>query len=154
MEFVCEKYERERLESLFTSAMRGGFIDYDEIGECRFCEWIPNKQGALIIKNDGRCVVYNNILKAYEFGRSLEILEERHDPSHDDERVFRSQFASRLHERLMLQDMTQEELAIETGLSVGTISNYVNAETKVSFFAVFKITKALRCTAEELMYGK
>ena len=29
MEFVCEKYERELLESLFTSAMRGGFIDYD-----------------------------------------------------------------------------------------------------------------------------
>ena len=154
MEFVCEKYERERLESLFTSAMRGGFIDDDEIGECRFCEWIPNKQGVLIIKTDGRCVVYNNILKAYEFGRSLEILEERHDPSYDDEQVFRSQFASRLYERLMLQEMTQEELAIETGLSVGTISNYVNAETKVSFFAVFKIAKALRCTAEELMYGK
>lgn len=154
MEFVCEKYERERLESLFTSAMRGGFIDYDEIEKCEICEWIPDKQGILITMLNGRCVTYNNILKAYEFGRSLEILEERHDPSHDDEQVFRSQFASRLYERLMLQEMTQEELAIETGLSVGTISNYVNAETKVSFFAVFKIAKALRCTAEELMYGK
>lgn len=154
MEFICEKCDYERLEALFILAMRGCFIDEDEIKECRLCEWIPNKQGVLIIKNDDRCVVYNNILKAYEFGRNLTVLEERHDPSHDDEQVFRSQFASRLYERLMLQKMTQEELAIETGLSVGTISNYVNAETKVSFFSVFKIAKALGCTAEELMYGK
>ena len=37
MEFVCEKYEHERLESLFTSAMRGGFIDRDEIEKCEIC---------------------------------------------------------------------------------------------------------------------
>ena len=154
MEFTCEKRDYERLETLFVAAMRGNFIDEDEIKECRICEWVPEKQGVLIIKNNGRCVVYNNILKAYEFGRSLKILEERHDPSHDDEQVFRSQFASRLYERLMLQEMTQEELAIKTGLSVGTISNYINAETKVSFFAVFKIAKVLGCTAEELIYGK
>lgn len=154
MEFVCEKYEHERLESLFTSAMRGGFIDRDEIEKCEICEWIPDKQGILITMLDGRCVTYNNILKTYGFGHDRAILEERNKPAYDDEQAFRSQFALRLCERLTLQEMTQEELAIETGLSVGAISKYVNAESRASFFSVFKIAKALDCSVEELMYGK
>lgn len=60
-------------------------------------------------------------------------------------------FAKNLREILFDYNMTQRELAEETGLSESTISRYLSRQAVPSIFAIINISYALNCGIDELI---
>lgn len=60
-------------------------------------------------------------------------------------------FGRRLYRRIISQGLTQKELSEKSGLSIITISQYVNGRTTPSFQNVFRLAKVLGCTVNDLV---
>ena len=60
-------------------------------------------------------------------------------------------FAHNLREMLFDCNMSQRELADETGLSESTISRYLSRQTVPSLFAIINIAYALNCDINDLI---
>lgn len=58
----------------------------------------------------------------------------------------------RLYSMMQRKGFTYDDLSEETGISVGTISNYVNGVTSPTLDRLFLIAKALGCRIEDLIY--
>ena len=60
-------------------------------------------------------------------------------------------FGDNLREMLMEANMTQSELANETGLTEAAISNYINKKRIPTLRAIVNIAYALGCDTDELI---
>ncbi len=60
-------------------------------------------------------------------------------------------FANNLRETMFDYNMSQRELAEETGLSESTISRYLNRQAVPSLFAIINIAYALNCDIDDLI---
>lgn len=58
----------------------------------------------------------------------------------------------RLYLRIRRSGMTYDEISKETGISVGTLSNYVNGRTSPTIDNLYLIAKALGCRMDDLIY--
>lgn len=58
----------------------------------------------------------------------------------------------RLYSMMQRKGFTYDDLSEETGISPGTISNYVNGVTSPTLDRLFLIAKALGCRIEDLIY--
>ena len=68
-----------------------------------------------------------------------------------DEQQCREAFAYRLRDWMQIRNHTQWTLAEYTGLSRGTINNYIHAKATPSLTALKKIAQALDCSVTELV---
>lgn len=68
-----------------------------------------------------------------------------------DEKQCREMFAYRLRDWMKIRNHTQWTLAKYTGLSRGTINNYIHAKATPSLVAIKKIAQALDCSVTELI---
>lgn len=60
-------------------------------------------------------------------------------------------FSKKLRELLDYTNMTQTDLAIESGLSNATISNYINCVKMPKVTAIVNLAYALNCSIEDLI---
>lgn len=58
----------------------------------------------------------------------------------------------RLNSMMQRKGFTYDDLSEETGISVGTISNYVNGVTSPTLDRLFLMAKTLGCRIEDLIY--
>ena len=73
------------------------------------------------------------------------------DISEVTEERCRSVLAHNLSERMALKGYSQQNLAEHTGLSKGTIYNYIHGTSTASAIALRKLAMALNCTIDELL---
>lgn len=60
-------------------------------------------------------------------------------------------FSKKLRELLDYTNMTQTDLAIESGLSTAVISRYINCVTMPKASAIVNLAYALNCSVDELI---
>lgn len=68
------------------------------------------------------------------------------------EQEVRDEFSLRLNRLMRLKGITQKDLSDLTGISLYSISKYLNKKVTPSFYAVDRIAKALGCSIEEFRY--
>ena len=56
-------------------------------------------------------------------------------------------------DRLRWCKMTQRELAARTGVTEVTLSRWINGNRQASSYGLYRISKVLNCTMEDLMKG-
>lgn len=61
-------------------------------------------------------------------------------------------FATNLIWAMNMNDVSQKELSIKTGISENAISNYVHENKEPKIINVIKMAKALNCDIRELIY--
>jgi DNA-binding Xre family transcriptional regulator len=91
--------------------------------------------------SDGTVVMYDDLEK------TIRQLPTDHDQTEDD---YRREFSFRLSKLLFHRGMTQEELAVKTGISNVSISNYIQRKATPSSYNVHKIANALGCSMDDL----
>ena len=90
---------------------------------------------------DGTKYLYDDISKG--------VRGQRQGYSHEEaQRVWMREFGTRLGYILRARQMTAKDLAEQTGISVGSISGYINGKNVVSAFSLIKICKVLNASIE------
>lgn len=103
------------------------------------------KFGEIVVElTGGRKVLYNDFDQSARFlpveGYELteeEILEE---------------FSNRLRYLMRLRRITQRDLSEMTGLTQPAISKYVSGRTMPNMHSLYKLSRALDCSVDDLMY--
>ena len=103
-----------------------------------------NSDDILVVMKDGTKYLYDNFLKA------IRMLPKSWDSITDDE--FNKDCCLRLYSMMKRSGMSYESLSEQTGISAATICNYVNGRTSVTMNNLYKISKALGCKPEDLIY--
>ena len=67
-----------------------------------------------------------------------------------DEMTWRKEFTKLLHNKLKCTGITQEQLAVETGISRITINKYLDQRATPSGYHLNLIAEYLRCSVSEL----
>lgn len=111
-------------------------------------DWYPSAHSEIVV------TVENGTRYRYDFfsGRITQLYSVRDDNNeYVDEDDWRIDFASNLYHRMRKAGFINDTLAELTGISSGTISNYVNGRSTPNGHAIYKIAKALKCSVSELM---
>lgn len=99
----------------------------------------------LIYLKDGRTLWYDPILKT---GRLVRM----NGKVTPDEKEWNSHFGISLQRRMRQKGVLQYELSEMTGISVVTLSSYINGKRKPSGHNIALIAQALGCTERDLMH--
>lgn len=112
----------------------------------------------IVIMKNGGAIHYNNLLKCYTYRDTIEELEQflkfdRNKYKEEDE--YRSawslEFAKKLYVKMLKIGINQAELSYRTGISQGSIANYVNGRTVPNIYYAYKIAEVLGCTLNDLV---
>lgn len=96
--------------------------------------------------NDGDFVIYDFIL-----GTSMRTNDPYKKYYPETEEEFRKYFARKLYRMMRYRGFNQDDLSMRTGLSVCSISRYMNGVATPSAFKIKLLAKALRCSVEDLI---
>ena len=111
-------------------------------------KWYPHGELSIIIElADGGAYLYDSIMGSFRYASSLEKLLQ----APEDEEKWRIAFSLRLYRTMRMRGFTQDELAWRVGVSVGSMSNYVNGVRVPSIYTIRKIAKELKCSVDELI---
>lgn len=104
-------------------------------------------EGDLLIAtlNDGTTVCYDDMFN------SISTIKSDGDEELTDLQI-RREFSRRVYRKMLRQGISQKELSEITGLSEVSLSNYLNRKSAPGLQAIYKIAKALNCSADELIY--
>lgn len=93
--------------------------------------------------DNGHYVVYDSLHNTCrEFSKSNELEDEEH---------WRLEFARRLYKMMEHQAISQNTLSEISGISIVTISSYMNGKSTPSLYNAEKLARALRCGVEDLI---
>ena len=111
-------------------------------------DWYPSAHLQIAVKlTDGKYITYDLI---------DDLIGTTYDPhaSNDDlnEELWRNNFAKRLANRMRTSGMTQGRLSDITGISMVTLSKYMNGRAIPSGYNLDRIARALKCSIAELTY--
>lgn len=70
---------------------------------------------------------------------------------HQEESDWRRRFGRQLRSRMNWSGISQEELSKETGISITSLSMYMNGRTVPSIYNAKKIADALACSVDDLL---
>lgn len=121
----------------FVNYFRPNFKEIKDIKQLNLWE-------VLVVMNDGERYIYDDNLRGIRrlpFSWNDITAEE-----------FKKDAYLRMYTIMRHQGLSYEDLAKRTGISSGTISNYVNGRTSPTLDNLFLIAKALGCGLEDLMY--
>lgn len=117
--------------------------NYPELVE-EVSDWYPiNHMEMVVILKNGRRMVYSfigNMVRPY------------HDPEkHNivDEDEWRMEFANRLNKKMRDACMSQYTLSERTGISLVTLSKYMNGKATPSCYNLDRISRAFKCSSSE-----
>lgn len=65
--------------------------------------------------------------------------------------AWKDNFSNGLLDRMNYHGYTQDSLAKEIGVSQKSVSKYLNKKAVPSAYALYRMTKVLRCTADDLV---
>lgn len=97
----------------------------------------------MFITTDGRVGCYDDM------ENTICYIFRDHTNISDDE--YKREFSRRLYKIMANKLITQYELSERTGISQGTISNYVSGKSTPSIVNTIKIIKVLNCLADTLI---
>ena len=109
--------------------------------------WISGHMEITAELKDGSAIKYDGVLRAFRWAENLEKLAAISRPRNESE--WRQQFCLRLWHMMLSKGMTQQDLSIDTGISIGSINQYINGNVVPNAYNVIKIAKALGCTDGE-----
>lgn len=109
--------------------------------------WISGHMEITAELKDGSAIKYDGVLRAFRWAANLEELSAISRPRNEAE--WRQQFCLRLWHVMLSKGMTQQDLSADTGISIGSINQYINGNVVPNAYNVIKIAKALGCTAED-----
>jgi DNA-binding XRE family transcriptional regulator len=119
---------------------------YPELAE-KIIDWYPSGQMEITVKIKG------GEKYLYDWQEQLVYLVHASDEQYAvNEEEWRIRFAKKLQRKLNCLGMTQEALAFNTGISLVTISKYINGKATPSGYNIQRIASALQCSYSELMY--
>lgn len=111
-------------------------------------DWRPRgDMGIRVVMKDGSRYDYNTITKSVRKVQEF-IANDIRDITDE---YCRSALAYNLSERMALKGYSQHTLAEDTGLSKGTIYNYLNQKATATSTALRKMARVLDCTVDELL---
>lgn len=111
--------------------------------------WMANDNDLIVeLKDNEGFYRYDTFARTFTYARRLEDLKRKSDT----EQQWRLEFAKKLFRIMTQQGYTQDELAYRTGISVGTMTNYVNGYTTPTIYKLIKIADELDCTVNDLVY--
>lgn len=121
---------------------------YPEMAES-VIDWYPSGQMEITVKLKGGKIF------EYDWMRKEKIVlydeNKTRETQIKDEYDWRLMFSRKLNHKLYNMAMSQVILALETDISVPTISKYANCKATPSAYNLHKIAKALKCSVSELM---
>lgn len=115
---------------------------YERAVDIRQC----NTFEIIVTLDDGSMLYYDYLEKTFRMALlsnedvGIGLTEER----------WKKEFAVRLRRRMNQKHITQKELSEMAGVSVWSISNYLNCKSVPSAYALRKIAKALDCSIKDL----
>ena len=116
------------------------YLDMCPYVKRHIADWYHRDRFLIVVElKDGRCDTYDGIEKCVRHYRSLEDLNR---PARD-EAEWRMRFATNLYRKMRMAGYSQEELAQETNVSVGTISRYMNGDVAPTAYKLTKIAEVL-----------
>lgn len=111
--------------------------------------WISGHMEITAELKDGSAIKYDGVLRAFRWAENLEELAAISRPRNEAE--WKQQFCLRLWHVMLSKGMTQQDLSVDTGISIGSINQYINGNVVPNAYNAIKIAKALGCTAEEFV---
>ena len=73
-------------------------------------------------------------------------------PDEFPEDRWRIHFARRLYKKMLQRGFDQQELSLRTGISINTISKYMNGHSTPSFYNAYKMANALECSVSDFLH--
>lgn len=135
----------DKYENIWKPVYKNFERDYPQLSD-KMIDWFPSGRLEITVKlNDGTILLYYFIGSriTYIYDQSVQ-MEER------DERHYRESFSRNLKQKMKENGLAQQELSDLTGISVISLSKYMNAKTTPSIYNLYRIAKALRCSTSEL----
>lgn len=89
----------------------------------------------------------------YAASKTVRRVEERPSYDHDEltEESWRSVFADRLKEKMIVKGYSQQTLADYSGISKGSINKYINGDATPTGYTLTKLARVLDCVVAELV---
>ena len=108
-------------------------------------DWYPvGQMRIVVVLEDGRRLVYEFIgNRTYSY----------YDPERkeiNDEETWRQEFTRRLRKKMEYMGYNRDRLSADSGISLVTISKYLNGKATPSGYNLERICRALKCTVFEL----
>lgn len=122
------------------------FARYDPESAKKAVKWYEFERLEIMIElNDGSKILYDFSDKVIRYlGRG--------DREDLDEEHWRMEFAKRLYKRMLYRGINQQALSEKSGISMHTISKYMNGYSTPSFYNADRLAKALGCTVLDLLH--
>lgn len=111
----------------------------------KLVDWYPSGQNEITVKTkDDDKLVFNFITS------DIRIIDSKVTMDNVSEERWRTEFASRLNQKMAMTGISRWQLSRLTDISETTLSRYMNGRSTPNTFNTVKIAKALRCSIEEL----
>lgn len=121
--------------------------EYPKLAE-DIVDWYPSGQMEIAIKTGcGKRYIYDFM------SRSIYLIFDEAEDVELSEEDFNHRFSERLYYKLIRIGMSQYDLARKTGISSIMINRYCTGKSSPGIYNLLKIAKALKCSANELIYG-
>lgn len=126
------------------------FIEFEKYYPCIASQterWYPSGQYEItVILEDGTKILYDSIDKTFQ---NISFREREGYVMNED--VCRREFSYKLRDQMLVQGVTQHELAEVSGVSRISISNYLNRKNTASLYTAYRLAKALGCDLRDLI---
>jgi DNA-binding Xre family transcriptional regulator len=134
-------YYEEILEECFESYpfLRNGFVDYRPAGE----------YSIRLDYEDGHKCIYDTRTRAFKGTTGHKELIDNIKNITDE--YCKNKIANNLNDIMCAKGYTQSGLARDTGLSIGTVNNYLYGKASPSITKLAKIAYVLNCTMDDLL---
>lgn len=112
----------------------------------KMVDWFPSGQLEITVTlNDGTMVRFDLIGPSLSYIYETGVLDDDYD-----EQYCKKQFSRNLSTKMKRMGMTQNELSKTTGISLVSLSKYVNGKALPTVYNLNKLSKSLRCSTSEL----
>lgn len=95
--------------------------------------------------NDGTTVCYDDMFN------SISTIKNNNNDWLSDLQI-RKEFGRRVYRKMLRQGLSQKDLSELSGLSEVILSRYLNGKSSPTLQTIYKIAKALNCSADDLIY--
>ena len=130
----------------FWKEMYDDFILYTRYSEDEIATWYRSGRYEITVKfKDGRIIIWDYETKTRKYIHSEE-------QSFNNEEEWRKIFSSNLKKAMNDRYITQLELSERTGISIQSLSKYINEKATPSAYNIELIANALGCSTSELYH--
>lgn len=120
-----------------------------EVDRDRIADWYMEDDFAIVVEiDDGSAYLYDSVYQTTRRSSSIDTLFKK--PQNEEE--WRIGFAKRLHRKMRLAGLTQDELAWEADISTGALANYINGYSTPTVYRLMRMANVLGCSVNDLVY--